>query len=235
MKLRERGNIWPVISIAAGAFFVLAVMPLILHRQQSGQMATVDAQVTIGDSGSESLTDATTATYRWPDSEVPRTAERLRDVTAVSIAAASNIAEGAIHRQLPRDANDILNRIAQRQLIPAAWLTQQPGILQTPHSTIHIRYAPQNVTLEVISMPNERKDGPAMLIRIPDTDNTGVGPRYFESTQLDGIVYPSPFAPIAQVIASGWQPRIFKQTQLPEEQRALLEQWIKNLTTKQNQ
>lgn len=235
MTIRERGNIWPVISIAAGAFFVLAVMPLILHRQQSGQMATVDAQVTIGDSGTESLTNATTATYRWPDSEVPRTAERLRDVTAVSIAAASNIAEGAIHRQLPRDANDILNRIAQRQLIPAAWLTQQPGILQTPHSTIHIRYAPQNVTLEVISMPNERKDGPAMLIRIPDTENTGVGPRYFESMQLDGIVYPSPFAPIAVIIASGWQPRLFKQSQIPDEQRTQLEQWVRNVTTKQNQ
>ena len=234
MTIRERRNIWPVISIAAGAFFVLAIMPLILHRQQSGQMATVDAQVTIGDGGSESLTNATTATYRWPDSEVPRTAERLRDLTAVAIAASSNIVDGAIQLQPPRDANDVLHRITQRQLIPIAWLTQQPGILRTPHSTIHIRYAPQNVTLEVISMPNERKDGPAMLIRIPDTENTGVGPRYFESMQLDGIVYPSPFAPIAVIIASGWQPHPFKQTQIPDEQRAQLEQWIKNVTTKQN-
>src|SRR5437588_188063 len=128
MTIRERGNIWPVISVAAGAFFVLAVMPLILHRQQSGQMATVDAQVTSGDGGSESLTNATNATYRWPDSEVPRTTERLRDLTAVAIAASSNIVDGAIHRQPPRDANDVLNRIAQRQLIPIAWLTQQPGI-----------------------------------------------------------------------------------------------------------
>jgi hypothetical protein len=232
MTIRERGNIWPVISVAAGAFFVLAVMPLILHRQQSGQMATVDAQVTIGDSGSEPLTNATTPTYRWPDSEVPRTAERLRDLTAVAIAASSNIVEGAMRRTPLRDANDILNRIAQRQLIPAAWLTQQPGILQTGHSTIHIRYAPQNATLELISVPNERKDGPAMLIRIPDAENTGVGPRYFESMQLDGIVYPSPFAPIAQIIASGWQPRLFKQSQIPDEQRAQLEQWVKNTMAK---
>ena len=32
--------------------------------------------------------------------------------------------------------------------------------------------------------------------------------------QLDGIVYPDPFAPIADIIASGWQPRLFKQTQI---------------------
>ena len=232
MKIRERGNIWPVISVAAGAFFVLAIMPLILHRQKSGQMATVDAQVTIGDGGSESLTNAINATYRWPDSEVPRTAERLRDLSAVAIAASSNIVDGAIHRAPLRDANDILNRIAQRQLIPSAWLTQQPGMLKTPHSTIHIRYAPQNVTLEAISVPNERKDGPAMLIRIPDPENTGVGPRYFESMQLDGIVYPGPFAPIAQIIAAGWQPRLFKQSQIPDEQRAQLEQWVKNTIAK---
>src|SRR5262245_34706546 len=228
MKMRERGNIWPVISVAAGAFFVLAVMPLILHRQQSGQMATVDAQVTIGDGGSESLTNATTSTYRWPDSEVPRTAERLRDLTAVAIAASSNIIDGAIHRQPPRDVNDVLSRITQQQLIPVAWLTPQPGILQTPHSTIHLRYAPQNAILEVISVPNERKDGPAMLIRIPDPENTAVGPRYFESMQVDGIVYPSPFEPIAQIIASGWQPQLFKQSQIPDEQRTQLEQWVKN-------
>jgi hypothetical protein len=234
MTLRERGNIWPVICVAAGAFFVLGVMPLVLRHQTSGQMATVDAQVTIGDVGSESLTNGTTATYRWPDSEVPRSAERLRDLTAVAIAASSNIVDGAIHSQRPRDANDVLNRITQRQLIPVAWVTQQPGILQTPHSTIHIRYAPQNVTLEMISVPNERKDGPAMLIRIPDPENTGVGPRYFESMQLDGIVYPSPFAPIAQIIASGWQPHPFKETQIPDEQRAQLEQWIKNVTTRRN-
>ena len=232
MTIRERGNIWPVISVAAGAFFVLAIMPLILHRQQSGQMATVDAQVTIGDGSSESLTNATTATYRWPDSEVPRTAERLRDLTAVAIAASSNVVDGAIRRQLPRDANDILNRIVERRLIPAAWLTQQPGILQTPQSTIHLRYAPQDFTIEVISVPNQRRDGPAMLIRLPDPENTGVGPRYFESMQVDSIVYPAPFMPIAQIIASGWQPRLFKQSQIPDDQRAQLEQWLTNTIAK---
>src|SRR6266576_553622 len=112
MTIRERGNIWPVISVAAGAFFVLAIMPLILHRQKSGQMATVDAQVTIGDGASQSLTNATTATYRWPDSEVPRTAERLRDVTAVSIAASTYVAEGAMTGRAPHDAGEITAGIA---------------------------------------------------------------------------------------------------------------------------
>ena len=232
MSIRKRGNIWPVVSVAAGAFFVLVVMPFVLHRQKSGQMATVDAQVTIGDTSSESTVTRSGPSFRWPDSEVPRTAERLRDLTAVAIAATSNVMEARLHGQNARDASEILNRIAQRQLVPADWLTQQSGVLQTSYGTIHLRYAPQALTLEVLSVPNDRKDGPAMLIRIPDSENTSVGPRYFESMQLDGIIYPNPFAPIAEVIAAGWQPRPFKQTQISAEQRAQLEQWVASIKSK---
>ena len=232
MKSRERGNIWPVISVAAGAFFVLVIMPLILHREKSARMATVDPQVTIGDEGSESSAGRNAPMYRWPDSEVPRTAERLRDVTAVAIAATSSVVEGAMQGHLPRDAGEIVAHIRERQLIPAEWLTQQPGVLQMPRGTIHLRYSPRDMSVEVVSVPLDRKDGPAILIRLPDQENSGVGARYFESLQLDGIVYPAPFAPIAELIAYGWQPRLFKQTQIPDDQRAQLEQWARTVNQK---
>jgi len=86
--------------------------------------------------------------------------------------------------------------------------------------------------VEVISVPHDRRDGPAILIRLPDLENTRVGARYFESIQLDGIVYPAPFAPIAEIIASGWQPRLFTQNQIPDEQRAQLEQWPNTVSPK---
>jgi hypothetical protein len=115
-------------------------------------------------------------------------------------------------------------------LIPSEWLTGQPGVLAMPHSTVHLRYLRQPLSIEVISVPNDRNDGPAILIRIPDTENTGVGPRYFESMQLDDVVYPNPFAPIAEIIASGWQPQLFKQTHIPDDQRTQLEQWSRMMT-----
>jgi hypothetical protein len=223
--MRERGSIWPVISVAAGAFFVLVVVPLVMHRQKSGRMATVDPSVTIGDDGSTQGFTRNEPRYRWPDSEVPRTAERLRDVTAVAIAATTNVVEGAMRGRIPADAGAIISNIAQLQLIPPEWLTDQPGVLKTLHGTIHLRYLPATLGVEAISVPEERTDGPAMLIRLPDSENVGVGPRYFESMQLDGIVYPEPFAPIPAIIASGWQPRNFKQTQIPDDQRAQLIQW----------
>jgi hypothetical protein len=232
MKSRERGNVWPVISVAAGAFFVLVIMPLILQRQTKARMATVDPQVTIGDAGAESSAARNIPMYRWPDSEVPRTAERLRDVTAVAIAAVTYVTEGAIRGRKPRDVGEITSAIGQRQLVPSEWITNQQGVLQMPHATVHLRYSPIDLLIEALSVPNDRADGPAILVRIPDRENTTVGPRYFESMQLDGIIYPNPFAPVAEIIASGWQPRLFKQTQIPDDQRARLEDWAQTVSRK---
>jgi len=225
---REQGNIWPIVSVAGAAILVLVVVPLAIQRPGGGRMATVDARVTIGDTGSGSSLSGTSPVYRWPESEVPRTAERLRDVTAVAIAASISVIEGSLRGRIPRDTAELVAYIAQRQLIPVEWLASEPGVLQTPRGTIYLRYLPKDLMVEVISAPRDRKDGPAILIRLPDSENTSVGARYFESMQLDAIVYPAPFAPIAEIIASGWQPRFFRETQIPDDQRANLEQWARS-------
>src|SRR5262245_63627445 len=104
MKMRERGSVWPMVSVLSGAGFVLVIVPLILHRQTSARMATVDPDVTIGDGAATLTGGRSSPSYRWPDSEVPRTAERLRDTTAVAIAATTTVVDAALHSQTPRDA-----------------------------------------------------------------------------------------------------------------------------------
>jgi hypothetical protein len=233
--MRARGNIWPVVAVAAAALCVLVIVPVIIERQKAGRMATVDAHVAIGNDEESTAQASAASSYRWPNGEVPRTAERLRDVTGVAIATATYLVEESLHGRTPRDAHEILTRIGQRRLVGNEWQTEQPGVLRTPHATIHLRYSPRNLAVELISVPNERVDGPAILIRIPDSENTAVGTRYFESMQLDGIIYPRPFASIADIIASGWQPQLFKQTQIPDSDRARLEQWAKAATQQQKQ
>jgi hypothetical protein len=95
--------------------------------------------------------------------------------------------------------------------MPADWLTNQSGVFHTAHASLQLRYSPSNLTIEILSVPAGIGDGPAILIRIPDLENT-VGPRYFESMQVDGIIYPSPLAPIPEVISAGWRQRRFNQT-----------------------
>lgn len=230
--MRERGNIWPVITVAGGAFLVLFVLPLIIQRQKSGEMATVEAHVSIGEGESGRVSQVRTANYRWPNSEVPRTADRLRDVTAVAIASMTYVVKGAVSGNPPRNVDQILDGIVRRDLIPREWVTSQSGVLHMPNGTVHLRYSPASLSVEVISVPKDRSDGPGLLIRLPDTQNTTVGPRYFESMQLDGILYPNPFAPFPAVISAGWQQRHFKQTQLPHAERAQLEQWSESAIRK---
>lgn len=232
MISRERGNIWPVISVAAGAFIVLVVLPLVLQRRNNARMATVDAQVSIGDVGPIETQKPNSSAYHWPNSEVPRTAERLRDVTAVAVASMTFVVEGELAGHVPHDVGAIMNGTVKRGLIPSEWLTDQPGVLQMPNGSVCLRYSPASLSIEVISVPKERADGPAILIRLPDSENVGVGARYFESMQIDGIIYPEPFAPIPAIIASGWQPRLFKQTQIAETERAQLEQWAESNNSK---
>ena len=203
-----------------------------MQQERNSRLATVDAQVSIGDGSSAGRATSQSPAYRWPDSEVPRTTERLRDTTAVAVAAMSFVVEGTLNNHPPRDVNEIIRAIVQRQLIPAEWVTNQAGILQMPRGTVHLRYSANPVSIETVSVPITNQDGPALLIRLPDDQNTGVGARYFESLQLDGIVYPQPFAPLSEVISAGWQPRLFKQTQMPETDRAQLEQWSKSVTRK---
>jgi hypothetical protein len=229
---REQGNIWPILAVAGAAVFVFVVVPFAIQRQRGSRLATVDAHVTIGDTGSASSNSGRPSLYRWPDSEVPRMAERLRDATAVAIAASTSVIEGSLRGRIPKDAVELVAYIAQRQLIPGEWLTAKPGLLQTPRGGIQVRYSPRDLMVEVISAPQDRKDGPAILIRLPDSENTRVGARYFESIQLDGIIYPAPFAPIAEIIASGWQPRLFTQTQIPDDQRAQIAEWARSIQKK---
>jgi hypothetical protein len=75
---------------------------------------------------------------------------------------------------------------------------------------------PNNLRIEIISMPTGHSDGPVILIRILHEEKTSVGPRYFESMQVDGIIYPRPFAPIPEIISTGWRERIFRQAALPD-------------------
>src|ERR1051325_884293 len=229
MISREQGSLWPMLTVGIATAAVVLIPTFLQSRHHSSQMATVDPDVSIGDQGVPSTSLSSTPSYKWPDTEVPRTAERLRDVTAVTVAAISYVVEGEMTGHHLRDANEIVSGIAQRQLIPTEWLTNESGVLRMPQGKVHVRYSPSMLSVEVVSVPNERCDGPAILIRIPDTENTSVGPRYFESLQIDGIVYPTPFAHIAEIIASGWQPRPFKQTQFSAEERAQLEQWVSNV------
>ncbi len=51
------------------------------------------------------------------------------------------------------------------------------------------------------------KDGPAILVRIPDENAKEGGASLFMATILSDVSVPQAFAPAADVIAAGWSPQ----------------------------
>ena len=152
------------------------------------------------------------------DGEVYRTEGRLREASAVVIAASlSNVARSTERRPV-RTVDELLEEIAARGLLPpGVELVRERHLLVSEHSTIHVRFRPDPVGVEVISLGRERADGPGLLLRVPDENTASQAgrQRYFYSFRLENITVPEAFAKASAVEAAGWQVD-YVDAQLPE-------------------
>jgi hypothetical protein len=141
------------------------------------------------------------------DGEVYRTEGRLREASAVAIAATlSGVASLTEHRPV-RNVNELLQDIARRGLLPpGVELAPDRNLLFSEHSRVHVRLRAEPFAVEVLSLGRERIDGPALLLRVPDEkQNKNEPARYFYSLKLEGVTVPDPFATPSAVLACGWQ------------------------------
>src|SRR5437016_13843298 len=113
--MRERGNIWPIICVVTVALLVLVLPLVVRHRQTNGRMATVDAQVSIGDASSDPISNHDPPAYRWPEGEETRTAERLEEVAADGIPPGTSVVQGALPVRTRHDAGEMSTSYPWRQ------------------------------------------------------------------------------------------------------------------------
>ena len=141
------------------------------------------------------------------DGEVYRTEGRLREASAVVIAASLTGVASASEGRPVRDVADLLKGIKTRGLLPPGIeFIPDRNLLVSEHSTIHVRLRVQPFAVEVLSLGRERLDGAALLLRVPDEQQNPRQPaRYFYSLRLEDIKVPEPFVNASAVLASGWQ------------------------------
>jgi len=152
------------------------------------------------------------------EGEVYRTEGRLREASAVAIAATLSGVARAVERRPVRSVDELLAEIISRRLLP-------PGVEFVPdrkmfiseRSTLYVRLRPEPFGVEVLSLGRERLDGAGLLVRVPDetSNQTERRQRYFYSFRLENINVPEAFAPASSVLAAGWQTDYF-DAQLPE-------------------
>jgi hypothetical protein len=141
------------------------------------------------------------------DGEVYRTEGRLREASAVAIAATLSTVASLTERRPVHNVGELLQDIARRGLLPpGVELAPDRNLLVSEHSTIYLRLRTEPFAVEILSFGRERLDGAALLLRVPgDVQNKNEPARYFYSLKLEGITVPDPFAAPSAVLACGWQ------------------------------
>jgi len=145
------------------------------------------------------------------DGEVARTADRISEVVALALATSLYAATEQRRGRTPRTARDLLAGAEARKLFPPGLrLSDSEGSLVSDHGSLFVRYRPVPLGVEVVALGREPKDGPALLVRVPDDGSNQSGASLFMATRLSDVIVPPAFAPASEVIASGWSPEPFR-------------------------
>lgn len=151
------------------------------------------------------------------DGEVYRTEQRLREASAVAIAASVTGVASFIERRPIRNVNALLSGMKERGLLPPDLeLSKEGNVLTSGYSTIHIRFRPSPFAVEIVSLGRTRLDGSALILRVPeDKQNGKTESSYFYSLTLDDIKTPPAFSSSTTILSYGWQSDTFKP-ELPD-------------------
>ncbi|MCG3144875.1 MAG: hypothetical protein HONDAALG_02385 [Gammaproteobacteria bacterium] len=200
-------------AIVAGLMAALVVIaPFAIRIALNARATTVDPRVTLDSAKPLKAAGLTTGAHPLEvvsvmDGEVSRTAERIGEATALALASSLYAATEQIKGRSPRSVRDLLAALAAQNLLPPGLaLTQTEGTLTSTYGSISVRYRPMPLGIEVVALGREPADGPALMVRVPDEAAEKGGAKLYIANRLNGVSVPAPFAPAAEVIASGWSP-----------------------------
>jgi len=153
------------------------------------------------------------------EGEVSRTEERIREATALALAASLFVATESLAHCIPASDHVLLAGIQKAGLLPPGMqLIDNSVLVSSERGTLQVRYRPEPLCIEVVSTGRERTDGPMLLLRVPSmTAETGESRDVllYMATRLDEITIPEPFASEAQIIALGFAPEPLRASTLP--------------------
>ncbi len=136
--------------------------------------------------------------------EVIDTSRRLRETGALGFAVCLSILDEAkSQKKIPGSINTLLHAVTSRGLMPPG-LEIENGEIISASGKIYLRYRHEPLQIEFVSIPKEERFGPALILRFPLTTADGKNITYFQSASASNINLPKAFAPVAEIIKSGW-------------------------------
>ena len=210
---------------AAALILTIMLVNFLAHRNVPSVDPTVSIERAQNDDSSNPRT-ANVMPNLTDDGEVYRTAERLREASAVALAAGLYVAGEQVNRRFPQSADSVIVGLRSAGLLPPGITVDGRAMLLSPFSTELLRFRSDPLAIEVIDMPHSREDGPALMVRIPGSGPDGERGSVFVADRLGDITLPSPFASISDCVRAGWIDQPINQAETPQEQQQQLRAWL---------
>ncbi|HKX33316.1 MAG TPA: hypothetical protein VJ302_36905 [Blastocatellia bacterium] len=177
-------------SIAAIARRFQVVDPQVRLERPGGE----DTQAAINRLGLQAVSKAM-------NGEVAATAARVRDACAVTLAASLL---GMKERGLAEAT--VVRRLQETGLLPPGLTpTGQRNVLGTVYGSLLVRVQLNPLKVEVVSLPNDKKFGPGLLVRMAPDLPDGAGAQVWSSKVLERIVLPGAFISELELYGLGWR------------------------------
>jgi hypothetical protein len=142
------------------------------------------------------------------DGEVACTADRIGEAEALALAISLYAATQQLRGRTPRTTNDLLAGVVAESLLPPGLsLTDGDGAIASAHASLFVRYRAAPLGVEVVSLGREPRDGPAILVRVPDENSKEGGASLFIANRVSDVSVPAAFTPAASIISAGWTPQ----------------------------
>jgi hypothetical protein len=203
--------------LITGIMIALIVGTRLISAALPDQTGSVDPRVTLSTDERQQILERqqrqqVRAFISVAEGEVSRTEERIRETTALGLATSLFAANESLSQRIPPTADALLAGVNLARLLPPGMhLTDRSGFVSSAHSDLHVRYEPESLESEIVSIGKERIDGPALILRLSQSGD----PQLFIGTRLDEIRVPNPFASEAEIIVSGFTPEPFRALTLP--------------------
>jgi len=163
-----------------------------------------------------------------PDGEVEHTAWRVREVSALAMGLCLFAVNEGLQRRVVANVETLIDRFAARGLLPPGVTRNAArGVLESDRALIYVRYRPEPLAVEVVSIGRERADGPSVIGRIATGSGDDSGAALFIARQLGDVSLPAAFAPAAQVAALNWSIEPLRERAFTMQEHEQLDDWLR--------
>lgn len=168
-----------------------------------------------------------------PDGEVARMALRVREATGVLIGLALLTVNEQMNNRNVASVDALIALMSARGLLPpGVKLTTTKSELASDHATIYVRFRPQPLGLEVVSIGRERLDGPPLIARLSTGGDDSTGALLLVAKRTEGSNLPEPFASSAEVSSLNWSVEPLRERQFTPQEIDSLNLWARQYADK---